>query len=133
MNLYGMLALLFMIWIIGIAGTAWQLYHYRKVLRDYQKKYDDGYLGVGMSKSNFKPKKIILLMTNQQGIIKECKIMSGLTIFAHFKSYEKWDQYQVNDIPENLIKSKYNEPLKEAIQLINKEMKRKPEIEHVNA
>jgi len=125
MNVLGLIALLLVMWIISLAGTAWQLYRYRKALKEFQINNDEGYLGVGMSKSNFKPKKIILLMTDQQGIIKECKIMSGLTIFAGFNTYHKWNGLSIKNISMEQIKPKYQKAFQQASDLITKEMNKK--------
>lgn len=73
-----------------------------------------------MSKTRLKPKKIILLITDNNGVIQECEIMSGLTIFARFKEYKPWKGCFYDAIPENLIKSNYKEPLEEAVYLINR-------------
>lgn len=70
----------------SIQNNKMYVQEYNKLLNDFK----SGYLGVGISQSNFKIGQICLLVIDDSEKIVECKRVKGITVFAKFR--------QVNDI-----------------------------------
>lgn len=120
-QVFGIVAVLAFIFIVSWVGMAMQLKNYRKTINLLSEKYKDGYIGVGMGKSSFSPRKIVLIVVNKAGNIIETRIMSGLTIFAQFKKNHKFDGKHIDVIASLNLKKSLQEPLNQAVELVKKE------------
>ncbi|MGM0168509.1 hypothetical protein IGI39_004264 [Enterococcus sp. AZ135] len=99
--------------------------YYKKTVNSIVKENNEGFLGIGMSQSRFKARSIVLMVANPNGIIEECQVMTGLTIFAKFKRYSAIEDHRIDTIPENLLAVKHGEALKQSIDFIKNEIKMK--------
>lgn len=99
--------------------------YYKKTVNDIVQSDTKGYLGVGMTQSKFKKRSIVLMVANLDGTIKECQVMSGLTIFAKFKRFKEIDGYNISAVPIHYLNGKYGEALKQSIAFIENEKKYK--------
>ncbi|WP_206858659.1 transcriptional regulator GutM [Candidatus Enterococcus mangumiae] len=97
--------------------------YYKKTVNQIIQNNSEGYFGIGMTQSIFKKRNIVLMVTSLDGVIKECQVMSGLTIFAKFKPFEEVNGQAITDIPEHLLNGKYGEALTQAIEFIESERK----------
>lgn len=72
-------------WLAQIAGTYFQMEHYRKVLGGIREEGREGYVGVGNAKVRFGKGVILILVVGENGIVREALRMRGMTVFARFK------------------------------------------------
>ena len=73
------------VWILQIVGTYFQMQHYRRVLGRITSESNEGYVGVGNAKATFGKGVILILVSDEDGVIKEALRMRGMTILARFK------------------------------------------------
>lgn len=95
--------------------------YYKKTVNSILREKKDGFLGIGMTQSKFKARSIVLTVANAEGIIEECQVMIGLTIFAKFKRYTVIDGYPIEAIPEQCLAVRHGEALKQSIEFIKTE------------
>lgn len=72
-------------WILQIVGTYFQMRHYREVLGRITREGGEGFVGVGNAKATFGKGVILILVADENGVIKRALRMRGMTIFARFK------------------------------------------------
>lgn len=72
-------------WLLQIAGTYFQMEHYRKVLGGIREEGKEGYVGVGNAKARFGKGVILILVAGGDGIVREALSMRGMTVFAKFR------------------------------------------------
>ncbi|GMA09326.1 hypothetical protein GCM10025886_24790 [Tetragenococcus halophilus subsp. flandriensis] len=125
---YRLLLFILLLLLVNIWTSVIHTRYYRKTFNTMVDKYMTGFLGVGMTRSLFKNRSIILLMTNNYGIIKECQIMSGLTIFTKFRRYNLIEGQNINNLPQKIRSGKYKESLQQAIDQINYEMNKNEKV-----
>lgn len=70
----------------------------------------DGYFAIGISQSKWRSKKIVLLTTDFRGTITECKILSGITVFAHFCDCQKLVGQNYDQVVTGLLDKNFVEP-----------------------
>lgn len=73
------------VWILQIVGTYFQMQHYRRVLGRITDEGGEGYVGVGNAKATFGKGVILILVADDNGVVKEALRMRGMTILARFK------------------------------------------------
>lgn len=95
--------------------------YYKETVKAILRENQEGFLGVGMTQSTFKARSIVLLVANRDGIIEECQVMIGLTIFAKFKRHAEIEGYDIEAIPDGCYAVKYKEALKQSIEFIKNE------------
>ncbi|GIO09927.1 hypothetical protein J31TS6_59550 [Brevibacillus reuszeri] len=84
---WGYVVLLFAgLWILQVVFTQLQSRHYYRELREMQRQ-PSGYLGVGVNKRRFGVGAVIILVTDVQGNVTNCKRMSGISVFSRFRPY----------------------------------------------
>ncbi|WP_301172801.1 transcriptional regulator GutM [Brevibacillus nitrificans] len=84
---WGYVVLLFAgLWILQLVLTQLQSRHYYQELRLMQQQ-PNGYLGVGVNKRRFGVGAVVILVTDPQGIVTQCKRMSGISVFSRFQKY----------------------------------------------
>ncbi|MGL4726002.1 MAG: transcriptional regulator GutM [Scandinavium sp.] len=66
-------------WICQLALGGWQIHQFNQA---FDKLAQLGAIGVGRSGGRFKPRVVIAVAVDQQGIISDSLIMRGLTVFA---------------------------------------------------
>jgi glucitol operon activator protein len=97
--------------------------YYQSVLRKMSKR-SEGYLGVGMNQQKFKLGQICIMVTDVQGEITECRILSGLTVFSRFRKDSSYEGKNIFHMDWN-GKEKYKEVTENAIQMIKNEMEKR--------
>lgn len=76
-------------WILQIVGTYFQMRHYREVLGRITREGGEGYVGVGNAKATFGKGVVLILVADQNDVVRRGLRMRGMTIFARF-----------NDVPD---------------------------------
>lgn len=95
--------------------------YYKETVKTILRENQEGFLGVGMTQSTFKARSIVLLVANKDGVIEECQVMCGLTIFAKFKRWSELDGYAIEGISEECLEVKHGEALRQSIEFIKNE------------
>ncbi|WP_152657849.1 transcriptional regulator GutM [Oceanobacillus sp. CFH 90083] len=97
--------------------------YYQNKIKKLTQKYSEGYLGVGMTKKMFRVGKVAIVVTNKEGIIQECNILSGLTVLSRFAKYKEYVGENIKQI--NWKKKKHKLVVQDAIKRVEEQMKRK--------
>ena len=97
--------------------------YYQSVLRKMSKR-SEGFLGVGMNQQKFKLGQVCIMVTNVHGIITECRILSGLTVFSRFRKDSGYTGKNIFHM-EWTGKEKHKEVVDYAIQMIKSEMEKR--------
>lgn len=110
-------------WFIQIGLSYFQYQNYQKALNQIKQR-SDGYLGVGVARAKFKLGRgvITLLVTDEAGKILDYQEMSGLTIFARFKTCESYIGKNVEELTESLKGKQRIRSFNQATELINQEI-----------
>src|SRR5450830_786055 len=80
------MALLALFWGLQVAGSWVQWTHYRRALRQATARWGDGFLGMGKARSRFGFGVLALLEVDPKLDVRSLQVMSGITVFARFKS-----------------------------------------------
>ena len=76
--------LLAVAWILQIVGTYFQMRHYREVLGRITREGNEGFVGVGNAKATFGKGVILILVADEDDLVRRALRMRGMTIFARF-------------------------------------------------
>ena len=92
-------------WALQIVGTYFQMRHYREVLGAITREGGEGFVGVGNAKGV-----ILMLVADENDVVKRALRMRGMTIFARFKEAPdlvgmRLDELRVGDREEPYDKS----------------------------
>lgn len=115
--------LMFLIGILIIQGFTGILHfkYYQKKVKKVAEQYSEGYLGVGMTKKMFRVGKVAIVVTDKNGIIQECNILSGLTIVSRFSKYKEYLGEHIKSI--DWEKKRHKLVVQDAIKRIEEQMR----------
>ncbi|EOH91179.1 transcriptional regulator GutM [Enterococcus pallens] len=111
--------------LLNLATSMSHASYYRKTLRSMMERNEEGFLGVGMANSKLKARMITLMLADKNGVITECQVMSGLTVFAKFRTCHELTGCSIQNLSAEIQTSKYKASIEEAIKLIQIEMDNK--------
>ena len=77
--------LLAIAWILQIVGTYFQMRHYREALGGITRESSEGFVGVGNAKATFGKGVILILVADENDVVRRALRMRGMTVFARFK------------------------------------------------
>jgi glucitol operon activator protein len=77
--------LLAIAWILQIVGTYFQMRHYREILGGITRESSAGFVGVGNAKATFGKGVILILVADENDVVRRALRMRGMTVFARFK------------------------------------------------
>ena len=97
-------------WALQIVGTYFQMRHYREVLGAITREGGEGFVGVGNAKATFGKGVILMLVADENDVVKRVLRMRGMTIFARFKEAPEFvgmrlDELRIGDREEPYDKS----------------------------
>ncbi len=72
-------------WALQIVGTYFQMRHYREVLGAITREGGEGFVGVGNAKATFGKGVILMLVADENDVVKRALRMRGMTVFARFE------------------------------------------------
>ncbi|RAS86391.1 transcriptional regulator GutM [Priestia endophytica] len=116
------IAIFIVLWILQFFMTKKQLKHYHRTIKEMSSRFS-GYLGVGVDKKRLGVGTVLIVVTNSEGIIVDCRRMSGVTVFARFKKCKRFKGLDILDINILDYEDKYRVSLKMAIEKIHQQMK----------
>lgn len=102
-----MLLVVGLLWLSQIAGTYFQMEHYRKVLGGIRQSGGEGFVGVGNAKARFGKGVILILVVGENGLVREALRMQGMTVFARFKEAPDLVHKRLDDLREEDIEGPY--------------------------
>jgi len=105
--------------------------YYQRVLRKMSKR-SEGFLGVGMNQRKFKLGQVCIIVTNPKGVIEECRLLSGMTIFSRFRKEKRFEGQSIFQMDWTGME-KWREVAENAIGMIQKEMEKKESVEMAEA
>ncbi|MBW4034756.1 MAG: transcriptional regulator [Proteobacteria bacterium] len=85
MSAISLIAVFAVLWILQIAGTAWQMRHYKRVLGRISTRFRDGFAGVGNARGRIGKGIILILVIDADDVVREALAMRGRTVFAKFR------------------------------------------------
>lgn len=80
-----LLGLLAVLWLAQMAGTFFQMRHYRSVLGGITREGGRGYVGTGNAKARFGKGVVVILVAGEDAVIRRALRMRGISVFARFK------------------------------------------------
>jgi glucitol operon activator protein len=95
-----LILVLALLWMVQIAGTYYQMRHYRKVLGGITREESEGYVGVGNAKAWFGKGVILILVSGEDGIVRRALRMRGMTVFARFREAPNLIGLSIDDLRE---------------------------------
>jgi glucitol operon activator protein len=73
------------LWALQIAGTHVQMSHYRGVLGGITREGGKGWVGAGNAKARLGKGVILIMVSDEDGVVKRAMRMRGMTVFARFE------------------------------------------------
>ncbi|GAA4712188.1 transcriptional regulator GutM [Brevibacillus fulvus] len=88
--MWGMLIVLFIAcWLLQILLSVLQMKHYQKTVARLSNR-PSGYLGVGVEKKRLGIGTVMVIVTDTDGTIVDCEVMSGVTVFSRFRKCKRF-------------------------------------------
>ncbi len=115
----------FLLYILQMVLTYWQIKNYRKNLSQMAKK---GLMGVGSKKKKLGAGKIVILVSDETGNLVEGKMMQGITVWARFKPMDSIQGVSITEFKEKMLQDeKKNAAILEAISQIENQLAKREE------
>ena len=73
------------LWALQMVGTHIQMSHYRSVLGGITREGGKGYVGAGNAKARFGKGVIVILVCDEDDVVRRALRMRGMTVFARFQ------------------------------------------------
>jgi glucitol operon activator protein len=80
------LLLLAVMWLLQLVAAWRQMRYYHAVVRQTATKWNSGFLGVGSFKPKLGPGAVAIIVIDDESRVREVLSMSGLSVFARFKT-----------------------------------------------
>ena len=85
------LLLLAAVWLLQAVGTWLQMRHYREVMGSIERRWTDGYMGVGNARASLGRGVILILVAAPDDTIRDLFVMEGRSVFAKFKRLDRFE------------------------------------------
>lgn len=125
MNSLHFVIILIAIVLVQSFTSMFHIKYYQKKIRTTASKYSKGFLGVGMTKKFFKIGKMAIVVTDADGYIQECNILSGLVVFSRFHNYKDYVGEHIDSI--NWENKRHKLVVEDAIVRIKQQMQKASE------
>ena len=102
MNVYFLIAAAIIVWILQTVFGMWQFKKFNAHLKNLRKL---GKVAIGRARGRFMAGVLILFVIDDNCRILKGEIMKGRTIFADFKSFDKFSGLTLFEVTEELCKS----------------------------
>lgn len=89
------------IWLLQIMLTKVQLKNYQATIKKMSNR-SSGYLGVGIQKQKLGIGVIAIAVTDDDGVIVECQLMRGVTVFSRFERFTEYDGLHMEQVKGRL-------------------------------
>ncbi|MBE5098469.1 transcriptional regulator GutM [Priestia aryabhattai] len=120
--MWGVFITIFIVlWLLQFLMTKKQLKHYHQTVKEMSNQ-SSGYLGIGVDKKRFGTGTVLIMVTDVKGTVIDCRIMSGVTVFAKFKKCKRFNKLDILDVNLLDYENKYQVSLRMAIEKIHLQM-----------
>ncbi|WP_455920396.1 transcriptional regulator GutM [Priestia megaterium] len=120
--MWGVFITIFIVlWLLQFLMTKKQLKHYHQTVKEMSNQ-SSGYLGIGVDKKRFGIGTVLIMVTDVKGTVIDCRIMSGVTVFAKFKKCKRFNKLDILDVNLLDYENKYQVSLRMAIEKIHLQM-----------
>lgn len=121
----GLIILLVSFWLMQFFLSIRQTKDYNRVMGELR-QYKSGHLGVGIARTKFNvgPGTVTIIVINEGGTIIDCREMSGISVFARFKSNKKIIGQSVDSLSLSSFRKTQKRALSEALTFINSERRK---------
>src|SRR5699024_885988 len=116
MESFGFIFLLIFVVLLQAITNYYHGIYYQKKVKKISTKYTEGYLGVGITNKFLRPGKVAIVVTDNEGVIVECNILSGMMVLSKFYKYKEYEGEHIDMIDWN--KKKHKKVVEEAINKI---------------
>ena len=121
-KMWGVFITIFIVlWLLQFLMTKKQLKHYHQTVKEMSNQ-SSGYLGIGVDKKRFGTGTVLIMVTEVKGTVIDCRIMSGVTVFAKFKKCKRFNKLDILDVNLLDYENKYQVSLRMAIEKIHLQM-----------
>ncbi|UOF90390.1 transcriptional regulator GutM [Fodinisporobacter ferrooxydans] len=101
MNAFSLISIVALAWLVQYAFTMVQIRHYRaamKALIDEFRGVNGFHLFSGISRKALGSGAIVLLIVDEEYQIRKCQILSGMSVFARFQPFTKYEGKHIQEI-----------------------------------
>lgn len=116
MENFGFIILLIIVVLLQAVANYYHGIYYQKKIKKLTAKYSEGYLGVGITKKFLRPGKVAIVVTDKEGTILECNILSGIMVLSKFYKYKEYEGESIDSM--NWEKKKHKKVVEEAINRV---------------
>lgn len=92
------LLLLGVVWALQSFGVWRQMCHYSDVLKGIRQKYQDGYVGAGISRGRFSKGTLILVVVSSDLTVCRLLLMSGRSVFTKFVRQQQFEGMSLDQL-----------------------------------
>jgi glucitol operon activator protein len=125
MNTWGWFIAIFIgMWLVQFLLTKLQMKNYQSTIRRLSNR-PSGYLGAGIEKQKLGIGSIAIVVTDENGIIKDCEVMQGVTVFTRFKQHTTYKGLNIHTLHSELKGKPMDHAFKMAIEKIEGQMNKK--------
>lgn len=117
------ISIFIVLWLFQLFMTMRQMKHYHQTIREMS-KHSSGYLGVGVEKKKLGVGTALIMVTDLEGTVIDCKIMSGVTVFSEFKNCKRFIGIDIFNLNITDYESKYHSVLEMAVAKIQEQKNR---------
>jgi glucitol operon activator protein len=95
------------VWILQMVGTHVQMSHYRSVLGGITREGGKGYVGAGNAKARLGKGVILIMVCDEDDVVKRALRMRGMTVFARFEEARDLLGLSLDDLREEGLEGPY--------------------------
>jgi glucitol operon activator protein len=104
------------LWALQSVGVWYQMRRYRAQLHALQTEYSSGYIGTGYSPRRLARGAIVMMVTNNDLVIKKFMLMRGATILAPFRELCEYEGLSFDQLGQKLADEPKKSSLKAAAE-----------------
>ena len=108
------LFLAFVLYVLQCFFMYMQMKHFKATVKELMSK---GHVGIGEKKYKLSAGNVVVLVSNDDGIVIEAKQMKGRTLFARFKNINEWQNKNFRLLRQEALEAK--KPNKALLQAID--------------
>ncbi|MFO3666832.1 transcriptional regulator GutM [Anaerococcus kampingiae] len=113
--------ILIIIFILQVLLRWRQVKYYNDKVREIYHLHKNGYMGIGMDKGRFHGRNIVVIVVGIDSRIKEAEILSGISVFAKFRTMKDLLGADINMIEGKKSYRQYSKSINNAIDQIRRE------------
>ncbi len=95
------------VWVLQMIGTHVQMSHYRSVLGGITREGGKGYVGAGNAKARLGKGVILIMVCDEDDVVKRALRMRGMTVFARFEEARDLLGLSLDDLREEGLEGPY--------------------------